>query len=199
MQIVLSTRNPSKAEQIRAVFLSSPITILTLDDIHVEGEAIEDGETLQQNALKKAVFAQQQLGNKFWIMAEDTGFFIDALDGEPGIKAARWAGANLTTEQITQYTLDRLKGAQTRAATFKATVAVLSPTGQQHFFSGSTRGHILEKPRCKPQPRMPYSPIFVPQESNLCWAEMSLEQENSISHRGKAFRKVRQFLEGAPQ
>jgi XTP/dITP diphosphohydrolase len=72
---------------------------------------------------------------------------------------------------------------------------VISPDGKYNFFSGKVRGSILEAPRVPSQPKMPYSPIFVPDGENLVWAEMDVEYENSISHRGKAFRQAREFLE----
>ena len=190
MNIVLSTRNPSKVEQIKAVFADVPILVLTLGEAGIEGEAVEDGATLEENAMKKALFAHRP-GE--WSMADDTGLFIDVLDGRPGIHAARWAG-DVSTDEITQYTLKQLDGAQDRSAIFKTVVAVVSPEGEQRFFIGEVRGTILEAPRVKPQPKMPYSPLFVPDGSNKVWAEMTTEEENAISHRGKAFRLTREYL-----
>lgn len=195
MDIVLSTRNPSKAAQIQALFDSAPVKILTLDDVKIVGEAVEDGTTLKENALKKALFVYECLNPKKWVMAEDTGLFITALNGEPGIKAARWAGETATTDEITQHTLKRLEGAADRSATFETVVSLISPTGEQNFFSGTVTGSLLTAPRTKPRPKMPYSPLFVPDGETLVWAEMSVEHENRISHRGKAFRLARAFLE----
>ena len=195
MNIILSTRNPSKAEQIRAIFQGSPISILTLADAKIEGEAIENVTTLKENALKKALFAHERAQPKTWTMADDTGLFITALRGEPGIRAARWAGENATTEEIMLHTLKLLKGAIDRSAIFETTVAMVSPDGHRHFFNGKVQGIILETPRTKPQPKMPYSPIFVPEGNTLTWAEMTIEYENTISHRGKAFTQARAFLE----
>ena len=195
MDVILSTRNPSKAEQIQAIFADLPIKILTLDQAGIKGEALEDGQTLEENALKKAIYAYVWADSDIWTMADDTGLFIDALNGEPGIRAARWAGENATTEEITKYTLQRLEGHTNRSATFVTAVAVVTPNGDHTFFKAQVRGRILEQPRVKPQPKMPYSPIFVPEGSERVWAEMSVEEENNISHRGKAFRQVRGFFE----
>ena len=195
MQVILSTRNPSKTQQVRTLFVGSFVDIVTLTEAGVEGEALEDGETLEQNALKKALFAHDNSNEKIWAMADDTGLFIDALRGDPGVRAARWAGEDAETEEITRYTLERLKGIKDRSATFKTVVAVVSPNREHHFFDGIVRGYLLEEPRAKPQPKMPYSPIFVPEGEDRVWAEMDVEYENNISHRGKAFRKVRKFLE----
>lgn len=194
MKIILSTTNPSKAEQIKAIFNDPAITIQTLKEAGIVGEAVEDGDTLEENAEKKASYALRMSDYKFWTIADDTGIFIRALNGEPGIKSARWAGETATTEQIMQYCLKRLDGVQNRSAFFETVVVLLSPKGDKYVFRGQVSGYLLELPRVQPQPKMPYSPLFVPQESNKVWAEMTLEEENAISHRGKAFRQVLAFL-----
>ena len=194
MEVILSTRNPSKAEQIKAIFVGTDIKVLTLSDAGIEGEAVEDADTLKENALKKAVFADEHAPQGVWTMADDTGIFIHALNGFPGVKSARWAG-DVTTEELMNLTLEKLKGITDRSASFETVVALMSPEGDQYFFSGKAEGTILEAPKTKPQPKMPYSPIFRSNESGLVWAEMSIEDENKISHRGKAFRQVRSFLE----
>lgn len=192
MDIILSTRNPSKALQIQEVFDGSDVTVLTLDDVGIKGEAVEDGTTLEENAFKKADFAHTLSPNS-WTMADDTGLFITALNGEPGIHAARWAG-DVSTDEITEYTLQRLEGALDRSAIFRTIVVLISPEGERHVFTGEIEGSLLEARRVPPQPKMPYSPLFVPIGQTLCWAEMSTEEENRISHRGIAFRKVLEFL-----
>ena len=195
MDLILSTRNPSKANQIRAVFDGSFISIRSLDEADIEGEAIEDGSTLEENALKKACFAWER-SNK-WSVADDTGLFIDALNGEPGIFSARWAGEHASTEEIMQYTLERLRDVppEKRTGAFRTYAVLVSPLGNSMTFVGEVRGRILEAPRVPCQPKMPYSAIFVPDGQPKVWAEMSTDEENAISHRGQAFRKVRAFIE----
>lgn len=190
MKIILSTHNSGKILQVKAMFTEYPVEVLTLEDAGIEGEGSEDGSTLEENAMSKALFAHQPGA---WSMADDTGLYIDALDGRPGIHAARWAG-KVSIEEIAQYTLKQLDGVTDRGALFKTVVAVVSPDGEQKFFSGEVRGTILEAPRVPPQPNMPYSPIFVPEGSTKVWAEMSTDEENAISHRGKAFRLTREYL-----
>lgn len=194
MKVVLSTRNPSKAEQIKAVFVGSNISVLTLDEAGIAGQGVEDGTTLKQNALKTAMFVHQQ-DPTVWAMADDTGIFIDALDGKPGVHTADWNGGNKETHQMTAWILKQLEAVSKRVATFKTMVAIVSPQGEQHFFSGEARGKILETPRPATQPKMPYAPIFMPDGTDKVWGEMTVEEENQISHRGKAFRQAREFLE----
>ena len=195
MEIILATRNPSKADQIKGFFVDSPFTIKTLAEANIIGDIVQDGETLQENSLKKAKYALHNSNRRCITVADDTGLFIEALNGEPGIKAARWAGESATTEEIMNYCLERLRGIKDRSATFETVVAIVMPNGQKYFFSGKVRGQLLETPRTKFQPGMPYSSLFVPEGSNLCWAEMTIEEENKISHRGKAFQQARLFLE----
>ena len=109
MRIILSSRNISKAKQIRAALTGLSFEVLTLDDVHIMEGALEDGATLEENALKKARFAWEKTrSSKSWTIADDTGFFIDALGGRPGIHAARWAGENVSTEDIMNFTLKKL-------------------------------------------------------------------------------------------
>ena len=165
-----------------------------MDDAGIQGEAVEDGKTLEENALKKVKFAHDAAPNT-WVMADDTGIFIDALGGIPGVDSAYWAGHGVPTEQFTQFIVDQMKGIENRSATFRTVVCLISPEGKERFFVGEVKGHLLESPRAVPQPKMPYSPLFVPEGENITWAEMTTEYENNISHRGKAFRQARDFLE----
>lgn len=192
MKIILSTRNPSKAEQIKAMLQNPSIQILTLEEAGIIGEGIEDGVTLDENALKKALFAKT---GGAWAMADDTGLFISALSNEPGIRAARWAGETASTEEITAYCLSRMNGITDRRATMQTVVALVSPEGEQYFFKGKCEGQLLDAPKTKAHPKMPYSPLFVPDGASKVWAEMTVDEENAISHRGQAFRQVVAFLE----
>jgi XTP/dITP diphosphohydrolase len=195
MNIILSTRNPSKLLQIQEIFDDSNIQVLTLDDVNIQGEAVEDGTLLEENAYKKAWFAYENAGRNVWTMADDTGLFITALNGEPGIYAARWAGENASLAETMNFCLQKLQSAQDRSAVFRTAVVVISPDGESHVFFGEIQGHMLTAPRVPPQPKMPYSALFVPDGQDLAWAEMTTQQENTISHRGIVFRKVKSFLE----
>lgn len=194
MDIILSTRNPSKLFQIADIFKDSDLHIVSLAEAGIEGDVIEDGTTLAENALKKARFAYECAGKGVWTMADDTGLFIKALDGAPGIYSARWAGEDATTEEIALYTLKRIEGVVDRSAYFETVVALIAPDGHEYFFMGKIEGTLLESPRVTPQPKMPYSHLFVPVWDTRSWAEMPVEDENLVSHRGKAFQSVKEFL-----
>ena len=194
-QIVLTSYNPSKALQIQTFFKGSNIQIVTQGEKGVIGEAVEDGDSLEDNARKKIAFARAQLPDAI-LMADDTGLFIPACNGDPGIQAAYWGGEHLSVLERMQYCLSRLEGANDRRATFRTVIILSFPSGEEQVFVGEVQGTMLEKPRVSPEPKMPYSALFVPEESKLSWAEMTTEEENTRSHRGKALRQVKDFFEG---
>ncbi len=197
MQVILATRNKTKVGQIRGVFEDSGIEIVTMEEVGIEGDPVEDADTLFGNALKKVKFVREHSLAPVapWVIADDTGLFIRALGGEPGVRSARWAGEHATTRYIMAYTLAVLSEKTDRFATFKTAVVVLAPSGSAHFFEGSVDGEILRSPQAPFQPKMPYSGIFLPAGRSKVLAEMSVEEENQISHRGIAFRKALDFLE----
>ena len=195
LEILLSTGNATKTEQIRAIFRGTPFKIRTLSEARIKGASGEDGTSLEENALQKARFAHEHGHPDWWAVADDTGLFINALNGEPGVRSARWAGETATTEETMNYCLARLKGKIDRSASFKTVVAAISPEGKEHFFTGEVPGYIIEQPLGRNQTGMPYSSIFMPKGADQTWAQMSVAVENAISHRGIAFRKLREFFE----
>jgi XTP/dITP diphosphohydrolase len=197
MDIILSTRNPTKAIEIKTMLKEFNVNILTLSEAGIQGEAVEDGNTLEENAAKKIDYAGLQLNNgAAWIMADDSGIFITALDGAPGIKAARWAGDEATTEEIIHYTLKQMDGIKDRSATFKTAIVLQSPDGKKLYFEGLTTGQLAESPKANPKPAMPYTAIFSPDGTNKVLAEMTIEEQKGLSSRGKAVLQVVAFLKG---
>jgi XTP/dITP diphosphohydrolase len=195
LTIILSTGNPSKAAQIKPFFEGLPISVLTLQEAGIEGAGDENGDTLLHNSTQKAMYAWDNLTEKTWTMADDSGLFLEALDGKPGVQAATWAGKDATTSEITQYTLEQMRGKENRNAVWKTCAVVISPDGEKYVFYGECPGKLLTEQRRPPQPKMPYSGIFHPGSDPRVWSEMSIEEENAISHRGQAFRQVRKFFE----
>lgn len=194
MTIILSTGNSSKARQVKAIFNDPVFTILTLKEAGIEGEAVEDGLTLEENAFKKAAYALSYSDGNCWTMADDTGIFINALNGEPGIKAARWAGEHAGTAEILQFTLDKMDGIEDRSAYFETAVVLLAPDGSSSTYTGKINGTMETLPQAPPQPQMPYTSLFRPDGSEKVLAQMTVIEENALSNRGKAFRQVLDFL-----
>jgi XTP/dITP diphosphohydrolase len=199
MKLILSSRNPSKIQQISALFAGTGIELKTLEQVGIVGEASEDGQTLVDNAELKARYVWEQMPptDDHWTIADDTGIFIQALGGLPGHRSAHWAGEDATTDQIALHTLEKMKGLKDRRASFMTAVVVISPDKEKHVFMGEVQGVLLEAPKVPPQSKMPYSGLFQPNGTDKVWAEMTVEEENAISHRGKAFTRAIAFLKAA--
>ncbi len=194
MQLVFATHNPGKVTEMRAILAGLPMEIISADEAGAPEDVIEDGVTFAENALKKARFVSQRTGK--WAVADDSGLSIDALDGAPGVFSARWAGEGATGEQLVTYTLNELQGVpeHRRTAWFETAAALVSPDGQEWTFSGRLDGMIPLSPRGTPRERLPYDVIFIPEGHTRTFAEMTDEEKNSLSHRGDAFRQLKEFL-----
>jgi XTP/dITP diphosphohydrolase len=133
-------------------------------------------------------------------MADDTGFFIDALGGEPGVDAAYWGGPGLSTEERAAHCLKRMRDVEDRTASFRTTVVLIAPDGGEHVFTGELRGTILAEAARPPLPKMPYSGIFLPEGETRCLADIEEDGDGAEhTHRGRAFTQVRAFLEQQPR
>lgn len=164
------------------------IEVMSAEEAGVLEDVEEDQDTFTGNSLKKARFVAEKTGQ--WAVADDSGLCIDALDGAPGVYSARWAnGADLV-----EYTLDKMKDKENRQAYFESAVALVSPTGEERVFAGRVDGFLSNEPRGVDRPKLPYDRIFIPEEYDLTFAEMSDEQKNSLSHRGHAFSQLKEYL-----
>ena len=162
----------------------------------LEGKGDEDGDSLLHNGTQKAQFAWENRPDKSWVaMADDSGLFLEALDGKPGVHAATWAGEEATTEEILEHTLHQMEGKENRTAKWQTCAVLISPEGKHFQFYGECPGQLLQTPQAPFQPSMPYSGIFKPNGLTKVMSEMTPEEENGISHRGKAFFQARKFLE----
>ena len=197
-KLLIASHNKGKVREIGELLKPFGLDVISASDLNIE-ESEETEDTFEGNALLKAVYCTKH--SNLPSLADDSGLVVPALGGAPGIYSARWAGPGLSTDQIMNYTLDKLKEipANRRGASFRTCACVVSPEGDDWFFNGSVKGVILTEPRTKCQPNMPYSAIFLPNGQDRVFAEMSVEEENAISQRGKAFRQVRQWFSLFPK
>lgn len=189
--IVLASRNPKKARELQEILDGAQYEILTLDAYPDCPEVEEDGLTFEENSAKKAAEVSAYTGH--WAIADDSGLVVDALGGEPGVFSARYGG-KATDEERNQHLLENLRGvpAQERTARFVC-CASLFGDGKLLFQATETvEGRILEAPRG--ENGFGYDPLFLPDGFDVTTAEMSSDDKHRISHRGKALRKVEQFL-----
>ena len=184
--LVLATRNPGKTLEIRDLLKENPIEIKNLDDFGPIPPVEEDGNTFEENAYKKASFVSRVLGLP--ALADDSGLVVDALDGAPGIYSARYAGDNATDEQRYTKLLKEMKGKTNRKAAFECVMSLAVPTGAALTYEARCEGLIAEKPAG--ENGFGYDPVFYYPPLKKAFAELTREEKNRVSHRGKALREV---------
>lgn len=187
-EIVFATNNAHKLEEARAI-LAGKVKVLSMSDIDCHDDIPETAETLEGNALIKAHWVKDKYG--YDCFADDTGLMVDALDGAPGVYSARYAGPHCSPADNIALLLRNLDGETNRKARF-ATVVALILDGKEYVFEGDVKGEISTANSGKSG--FGYDPVFVPENYKVSFAEMSPEEKNSISHRGRAMRRLADFL-----
>lgn len=193
MKIIIASQNRDKIKEIQAIICNPDWTILSLNELAPDLEIIEDGKTLEENARKKADVVMAKFG--LITLGEDTGLEVDALQGQPGVYSARFAGKNATYEENVSKLLKLLKGISNRKARFRCVCALAFPkifNIPTQIFEGVCRGVIIETP--KGEGGFGYDPVFMPEGYDKTFAELPLAEKNKISHRAKALSKVKVFL-----
>ncbi len=192
MEIVLATQNPDKVREIKEVLKDLPIKILTLMDLGLKEKVEETGKTLEENALLKAKFWAEKTGK--WALADDTGLEVEALNGAPGVHTSRYAGENASYEDNWKKLLKNMEGIpwEKRKARFRCVIVIVSPQGKRYIAEGSVEGYITLE--AKGNKGFGYDPVFYVPEKGKTLAEMSLEEKNSLSHRGKALQKAKEII-----
>lgn len=190
----MATNNAHKLEEVRQI-LGSAFTVKGLSDIGCTEDIPETADTLEGNALQKALYVHEHYGVDCF--ADDTGLEVDALSGAPGVYTARFGSMNGYGESHDsnaniQCLLDKLEEAETRTARFRTVIALVQG-GKEMLFEGIVEGEILLQP--VGEGGFGYDPVFAPFEANgLAFAQMNAEDKNAISHRGRAIKKLAEFL-----
>ena len=187
--LVFATHNNHKTEEIKKL-MESWADVKSLSDIGYSKEIPETGATLEDNALQKAWHVFSKLGVDCF--ADDTGLEVEALSGAPGVYSARYASENATYAENTKLLIANMAGEQNRKARFR-TVIYLILNGKKWLFEGSVSGTILTESRG--EAGFGYDPIFLPDGFDKTFAEMTIQEKNGISHRGRAIQKMMNFFE----
>ncbi len=188
MQLVFTSNNKNKIKEIQLLVPAS-IQILSLEDIGCTEDIAETADTIEGNAILKANYVTEKYG--YDCFADDSGLEVQALNGEPGVFSARYAGEPKNDENNIAKLLTNLKDVKNKKANFK-TVICLNSKGKQHLFTGIINGQIIEE-RIGTN-GFGYDPIFVADGYEKTFAELSLEEKSNISHRGIAVKKLIDFL-----
>ncbi len=191
-ELVLATRNRHKGEELAALLGGLGITIRTLDEFPDAPEVVEDGDTCEANAIKKARTIAEFTGLP--AVADDTGLVVDALGGRPGVYAARYAGEDATYDDNCRKLLLELRGVprERRTARFLTVAAIALPSGGIRVAQGILEGEIAEE--ASGTLGFGYDPLFLIPELGKTLAELSPDQKNAISHRAKAFTHAKALL-----
>ncbi len=192
MELVLATRNKKKIEEIRRITNDLQVEILSLSDYSDCPETVEDKDTFEGNAVKKAVEVCQCTGKI--ALADDSGLEVDALSGAPGVYSARYAGSGANDISNNEKLLAELETVplDKRTARFVCCMALAFPDGAVKTFFGFAKGRIGLEPKGKTG--FGYDPVFIPEGFAKSFAEMTGEEKDRLSHRGKALEKLRNFL-----
>ena len=191
-ELVLATRNLDKGRELEALLKDLDIRIRTLAEFPAAPEVVEDGETCEANAVKKAMTIAQY--TKLPAVADDTGLMVQALGGRPGIHAARYAGEGATYESNCTKLLQELAGVprERRGARFVTVAAIADPMGKVEVVQGILDGLITEVPAGTKG--FGYDPVFFVPELGKTLAQLTPEEKNRISHRALAFAKIKELL-----
>jgi XTP/dITP diphosphohydrolase len=188
MVLIFATNNAYKAEEVRAA-LGDAFTLRTMREAGLDLDIPEPHPTLLENALEKARVVARLTGQNAF--AEDSGLEVRALNGEPGVRSARYAGEERSDAANTHKLLRAMEECVDRYASFR-TVMGLVLDGKEHHFEGICPGHITLQPRGTGG--FGYDPVFIPDGASVTFAEMSLEEKNKYSHRRKALDQLIEFL-----
>jgi len=191
MKIVFATNNQNKIAEIKDM-LPKEIELLSLQEINCNEQLPETQNTLQGNAMQKAEFVFQNYG--FNCFADDTGLEIKALNNEPGVYSARYAGEECNAEDNMRKVLQKLEGENNRKAKFRTVIAQIID-GKESYFEGACKGKIMEEK--SGEKGFGYDPIFKPKGFEKTFAAMTKQEKGAISHRGLATKKLVEFLQGA--
>ena len=191
--LVIATRNKGKTLEIKELLKGFPVEIKNLDDFGPIPHLEEDGDTFDENAYKKASFAARILGLP--ALADDSGLIVEALDGAPGIHSARYAGENATDEQRYLKLLDHMKGKSNRKASFECVISIAVPTGPALTYEARCEGLIATEPAGSNG--FGYDPVFFYTPLNKTFAQITREEKNRVSHRGKALAELKSEFDKA--
>jgi len=188
MHLVFASNNQHKIKEIKSI-LGNSFTLVSLNELNINEDIPEDEPLLEGNALSKARFVHNATGLN--VFADDTGLEIEFLNGLPGVHSARFAGENKDSSANIDKVLSLMGNTPIRKARFRTVIALIYEK-QEYLFEGIVDGNIINEKRGKEG--FGYDPVFIPEGRNKTFAEMNLDEKNTISHRSRAFEKLKEFL-----
>ncbi len=192
-KLLIASNNAHKAEEIKEMLSPLGAEVFTLKDKNIDIDVIEDADTLEGNALKKAKEIYKVA--KMPVISDDTGLFVKALRGKPGVYSARYAGENATYKDNCEKIISELKsfGMEYSPAYFMAVICLYIDDDVHYFFEGTSNGQIITEMRG--DEGFGYDPLFIPKGHIRTFAELKPEEKNKVSHRGRALDELKEFIQ----
>ena len=196
-KVIFATSNEGKMKEVRSILEGLDVEVLSMKEAGIFVEVVEDGTTFEENAAIKATAIQKECGEI--VLADDSGLEVDYLNKEPGIYSARYMGEDTSYRIKNKSLIDRLEGVEgdDRSARFVCAIAAAFPDGTVEITRGTIEGQIGYEE--KGENGFGYDPIFYVPEYGCTTAELTLEQKNEASHRGKALRKMKEIIQSKYQ
>ena len=196
-KVIFATSNEGKMKEVRSILEGLDVEVLSMKEAGILVEVVEDGTTFEENAAIKATAIQKECGEI--VLADDSGLEVDYLNKEPGIYSARYMGEDTSYRIKNKSLIDRLEGVEgdDRSARFVCAIAAAFPDGTVEITRGTIEGQIGYEE--KGENGFGYDPIFYVPEYGCTTAELTLEQKNETSHRGKALRKMKEIMQAKYQ
>lgn len=193
-KIVFATTNEGKVKEIKEILAGFPIEVVSMKEMNITADIEENGATFEENSLIKAREVSKLTGLP--AMADDSGLEVDYLNGEPGIYSARYLGRGTDYNYKNNYIIEKLKNAkdEERSARFVCVISLVLPDGREFIKKGVMEGRIAYE--IKGENGFGYDPVFYLPEYGMTSAELSGEEKNKISHRGKALRAMKELISG---
>ncbi len=185
--LVLATRNKGKIREFKSLLAEFNVAVRSLDDFGPIPEPVEDGASFEENAYKKALHTAKMLG--FPALADDSGLVVEKLGGEPGVHSARYAGEGATDRENNLKLLKAMEGIKDRRAAFQCVIVIAVPQGPALTYEGRCEGEIALSPAG--ENGFGYDPVFYYPPLEKTFAQMSSEEKNAVSHRGRAMGELR--------
>lgn len=197
-KLILASNNKKKIKELKEILKDLPIEVRSLQDENIDIEVVEDGNTFEENAKKKAKeiyeFLLKKGENNFIVLSDDSGIAVDYLNGEPGIYSARYAGIHGNDAKNNEKLLMKLKGVkkEDRTAKFVCELALFTNLGKYYNVTGEVKGYIIEE--LHGEGGFGYDPLFFCPPLNKTFGEASSEEKNKISHRGLALKELKNII-----
>jgi XTP/dITP diphosphohydrolase len=195
MKLLIGSHNPGKVSEYKKYLADLNLEIVSLADLNIKEDAPENGQTFEENAIKKATFYHNLTG--LAVITDDSGLMIDVLNGEPGVKSRRWLGHEMTDEELIETVMEKMKNVpeEKRGCHLIAIITLITADGKTYTQQAQIDGVIAQKPLPQRIPGYPHRSLFYLPQFEKFYLELTPEEHEQVNHRGQALLKMKPILE----